>query len=192
MKALITLGFMGIGTTELLVIITVVALLFLVPYILYLVTLSGTIRLCAPHNRTIEPGLVWLVLIPIFGTIWNFIMVGRVADTIAAECRQRNIPLDEQRPAYNVGLAFCILTCCGWIPAIGGLCSIASLICWIVYWVRIARYKTILQQAQNYFGVQNMNPNVFQNQPNFPQQHNPYGNPNPYNNPDQPHNPNQS
>ena len=184
MNTLVALVFYGLGSVEI-GIIFFILLLVLAPYIIFLVMLSRTIRLCAPHNRTIEPGLVWLVLIPLFGTIWYFIVVGRVADTIAAECRQRNIPLDEQRPAYNVGLAFCILACCTWIPLIGGLCSIAGLICWIVYWVRIVRYKNILEQAQNYFGVQNVNPHVFHNQPGFPPQSNPYNNPN------QPHNPNQ-
>jgi hypothetical protein len=188
MKTLIALGYYGLGTTELAV-IAIVLLLFLVPYILYLVTLSSTIKLCANQNRSIEPGQVWLVLIPIFGLIWYFIMVGRIADTIAAECRQRNIPLDEQRPGYNVGLALCVLSCCGWIPVLGGFCSIAAFICWIIYWVRIYGYKTKLQNTPFGFG-HNPNPYPFPNQfpgqppqPNFPP---PPTNQNPYNNPNQP------
>lgn len=170
MRTQIILGFMGLGMTELLVILVVALLLGLLPVIFYLLTLSNTIKLCAEHNRKISPGEVWLSLIPLFGTIWNFIMIGRIADTLAAECRQRNIPTQEARPGYNVGLAYAILGCCGWIPYLGSIAGIATLVCWIIYWVRIAGYKKMLENQQFTFGQGN--PYQFPNQPNQPNQYN--------------------
>jgi amino acid transporter len=165
----------GLGSAEVAVIF-IVLLLFLVPYILYLVTLQNTIKACAEHNRRMSPGEVWLVLIPLFGLIWYFIMVGRIADTIAAELRSRNMPAEEERPGYGVGLTLCILSCCTWIPVLGGLASLGVLICWIVYWVKIAGYKRKLEDTQFNFG---QNPNQFSYSNQFTGQ--PYtGQSNPY------------
>jgi hypothetical protein len=162
MNEFLVLGMYGLGSAELLAIFFVLAL-FLIPYILYLITLQNTLKLCAPHNRTLTPGLVWLVLIPLFGHIWYFIVVNRMADSIAAELRQRNVPSREQRPGYSVGIALCILSVCSMIPVLGGLCSLAALVCWIIYWVRIHNYKKMLEDTTFQFGQGN--PYPFPNQP---------------------------
>lgn len=144
----------------------------LIPYIFYALTLSKTIKQCAIQNQKIRPGQVWLTLIPLFGPIWHFVVVARMADMLAAEFRLRNIQVDEERPAYNIGLAFCICGVLGWVqylgvPYISGLAGIAGLICWIIYWVRIARYKKLLEQQQFQFGQGNpyVFPDQFPNQP---------------------------
>ena len=45
------------------------------------------------------------------------------------------------RPTYEIGIAYCVLFCCGVIPLIGTFATIAGLVCWIIYWVRLAEYK---------------------------------------------------
>lgn len=155
----------------------------LVPYILYLVMISRTLKQCAPHNQRMTPGEVWLVLIPLFGIVWHFILVGRLADSIAAEFRQRNLRCEEERPGYNYGLWSMILRCCGIIPFLGIFASLTGIVFWIMHWVRIAGYKRALEQSQFQYGS---NPYGFQYQyqhyqqypqypqhpqyPNYPQQ----------------------
>ena len=123
-------------------------LLGLLPLIFYLITLQNTFKVISPQNRKMVPEQVWLVIIPIFGFIWQFIVVNRMADSLAGEFSDRGIHDDEARPGIKIGLAYCILSCCGIIPVLGYLASIAGLVCWIIYWVKIYNYKTRLKLAE--------------------------------------------
>jgi hypothetical protein len=172
-----------------LAIVGVIFLVTIVIAIFYLLTLSRTLALCAPQNRTIQPGQVWLMLIPLFGIIWNFIMVNRIADTLANEFRMRNIQSNEQRPGYQAGITMAICGAIGIIPYIGSIAGIVQFIMWIIYWVKMSGFKTQLEQTPFQFSTMNANPNNYQyqnqnygyQQPQQPQQYgNPYSN-NPYN-----------
>ena len=59
--------------------------------ILFLLTLSKALRRCAPENRTMEPGMVWLYLIPIFNLYWQFVTVNRVSESLKNEFYARGI-----------------------------------------------------------------------------------------------------
>lgn len=133
---------MGIIAAFILIIIA--SAIFLTPVILYLLTLQNTLKKVKKKNRTIEPGQVWLNLIPLFNIVWQFIMINRIADSLKAEFSERNISIKEDRPGAQIGVAYCILNLCGFIPMLGGLASIAGLVCWIVYWVKISNYKNQL------------------------------------------------
>jgi divalent metal cation (Fe/Co/Zn/Cd) transporter len=122
------------------VMILIVLVIGLIPCIFYLLTLQNTLKAIAPENRKMEPGQVWLMLIPIFGNVWNFIVVNRMADSIQAQLNKAGVSVTS-RPAHGVGIAMCVLFCTGWIPVVGGLGSVAGLICWIIYWVKISEFK---------------------------------------------------
>jgi hypothetical protein len=136
---------MNYGTTEIFLIVIVFGLLF-VPPIFFLRTLQNTLKEIHIENRKMQPGAVWLVLIPLFGFVWQFIVISRMADSLKIEFARRNITLDEKRPAYSIGLSYCILCCCSIIPLVGSLAKIAGLVCWIIYWIKIKDYKSRLQQ----------------------------------------------
>ncbi len=129
------------------IIILIAIAIGLIPVIFYLLTLQKTLKAVSPENRKMPPSNVWLVLIPFFGLVWQFIIVNRIADSLKAEFEKRNIKVEEDRPGYSIGLAYCILYCCGIIPFLGILAAIAGLVCWIIYWVKIADYKNKLEQA---------------------------------------------
>ena len=120
-------------------------ILFIVPFIFYLVTLQKTLKAISPENRKLAPSQVWLLFIPLFGILWHFMMVSKIADSIRAESLVRDIELKESRPAYSIGLAMCILNCTSLLSEllgmIDGLSGVAFIICWIIYWVKIASYK---------------------------------------------------
>ncbi len=161
--------------------------------IFYFLNLQNTLKQCAPQNQQMAPGMVWLGLIPFFNYYWNFRIASAMADSLAAEYRMRGLNPSEERPGYQLGMAYAILTCCGvlqWIgiPILPQLAGLAGFVCWIVYWVRMSKYKNELMQHQFQFGMGNPNMNQFPNQ--FPGQPQPYqGQANPYMNQQQ--NPNQ-
>jgi hypothetical protein len=126
-----------------------VAVGMLIVFIFHLITLSRTLELCHPYTRKMNPGEVWMVLIPVFGVVWHFFVVGRLADSLAIEFRNRNLPVEEERPGYNAGLTALILLLCGGIIPVLGL--IAALIFLIRYWNQISEYKKRLEQHNAQF-----------------------------------------
>lgn len=122
--------------------------LILIPKIFYLITLQSTLKAISEENRKMPPNNVWLQLIPLFGIVWHFIIVKKMADSISAEANLKKIKIDEQKPAYNIGLAMCILNCFFIIPYLNILTGIASLICFILYWTKINSYKSKITSSQ--------------------------------------------
>jgi hypothetical protein len=111
--------------------------------VLYILTLQRAISRCAPQNRATSPEAAWLLLIPFFNMIWQFILYPRISETLEREFRQRNIPIEPQ-PLRTLGLAVAILHVCWIIPIIHIFSAIAGLICWILYWVKISDYSNQL------------------------------------------------
>jgi hypothetical protein len=130
----------SIGAPEIIVVCSVaVALLaLLVPTIIYLAALQKALQRCAPESRTMPPGQVWLMLIPLFNVFWQFIVVLRLASSLRNEFLRRQLPLAEPEPGKTLGLAMCVLIATSWIPILGMFTGPASLVCWILYWVKIA------------------------------------------------------
>lgn len=113
---------------------------FLILLVLYLLTLHRALGRVHESRRAMAPGLVWLNLIPLFGFGWHLYTVIMMADSFAREFEARNIP-HEGRPGLALGLSATVLLVAGAIPAVGVFAALAGLICWIVYWVRIAVFS---------------------------------------------------
>jgi hypothetical protein len=137
-----------LGVTEIMLIVLVVFGICLLPTIFYLLTLMNTLNLVSVKNRKMEPGMVWLILIPLFGIVWQFIVVNNIADSLRDEFKERNINVGEERPGSSIGLAYCILMVCSVVPFLGFLTGLAGFICWIIYWVKISDFKSKLQYSQ--------------------------------------------
>lgn len=124
-------------------------LITIVPAIFYILNLQSTLQAISPENRRMVPANVWLLLIPVFGIIWHFIIVNKMSESIKAESVNNNILITEVKPGYNIGLAMCILSCVSIIPVIGIFASLGGLVCWIMYWVKINTYKNLILEARN-------------------------------------------
>lgn len=120
------------------------AVFFLIPVIFYLITLQKTLEAIIPENRKMPPGQVWLLLIPLFNLIWQFIAVNKIAESIKAECERLHVPVNEDKPTYNIGTAKNILGFGGFVPAIGVVLNLAAVVCWIIYWVKVNEYKNLI------------------------------------------------
>jgi hypothetical protein len=120
-------------------------LLVLVPGILYILTLRNTLLKCSPQSRTIDPGKLWLLLIPIFNLGWHFVVVSNMSSSLSKEFALRGIPSKDHEPGKMLGLAMCILMVCP-IPLFMLLLMPAGLICWIVYWIKISGYSRALAE----------------------------------------------
>ncbi len=116
----------------------------LLPTIFYLLSLQKAFTRCRPQNRSMSPGMVWLLLIPFFGIIWHFFIIIGLSDSLEREFSERGKTV-EPKPGRSLGLAMCILNACSIIPYVGVLTSLASLVVWIIYWIKIVDYSSRLQ-----------------------------------------------
>lgn len=131
--------------TVTLLLVVGVALLF---QILFLLSLRNTLRRVSNDNRAMSADYVWFILIPFFGWIWFIYVVAKVRDSLRAEYRSRGW-LAEGDFGYSMGLAAAVLGIVtmiwAWVPwdlILAEFVLVAGqVICWIVYWVKIARMK---------------------------------------------------
>ena len=130
----------GAGIAGIFVVVLIVIAILLLPTIFYLLTLQKALNRCSPENRAMAPGMVWLMLVPLLNIVWHFFVVINVAKSLGAEFQKRGIA-EEPEPGKKIGLIMCILACCGIIPLLGILCSLGALVCWIIYWVKIAGFS---------------------------------------------------
>jgi hypothetical protein len=77
--------------------------------ILYLLTLQKALRRVSAPNRTMEPGMVWLMLVPCVNFVWQFHIATQVPKSLRNEFRARG---QDDRSDYGRGIALtnCILT----------------------------------------------------------------------------------
>ncbi len=136
-------------TGVMLVVLLVLCVVGLVIGILFLMTLSKALSRCAPENRTMEPGQVWLNLIPCFNIVWQFITVNRIAESLDNEFYARG---SNSRDDYgkSLGIWSCVLRLLGFIPFVGPFLSLGGLVCGIIYWVKIAGYSKQLDSRGGY------------------------------------------
>ncbi len=114
--------------------------LWLVIRYFYCRTLSVALRQCRPVNRTMEPGMAYLNLIPLFHLVWQFIAVIRVAESLKNEFYDRGWD-DREDFGRGIGMNFAGLSVGGLVPYIGGLFGLAALVCFVIHWVKIAGYN---------------------------------------------------
>lgn len=111
--------------------------------VFFILTLQKALKRCSLENQAMSPGLVWLLLVPFFSLIWIFFVVLKISESLHIEFQQRGISA-EPYPGKSIGLAFSILAACSIIPVVGMFTGIASLVCWIIYWIKIAGYSNQL------------------------------------------------
>ncbi len=78
--------------------------------ILFLLSLQSTLKAATPGNRRMQPGLVWIQLLPLIGLVYSFIVARKVSDTIVAEYRSKGQHLASTKPTYGVGVVLALFS----------------------------------------------------------------------------------
>ena len=86
-----------------------ISLLYLISCIFYFINLQQALTLCDKKNRNLDPGLVWLSLIPFFNWVCNWIILFRVKKSLMNEFNSRGLEIKIVRDAFVVGLTEMIL-----------------------------------------------------------------------------------
>ena len=109
--------------------------------LVYIAFLGSVLKKCSPPSRMMSPGLVWLLLIPLFSIVWNFFVVIALADSLGDEFRLRNIPTTDPKPGKSVGIAMAVCGACMIIPFVNILAILPEFILWVFYWVKMAEFS---------------------------------------------------
>src|SRR5271157_1358562 len=127
-----------------------VVLAILAPAIFFLLTLRKTLARCSEQSHPPSPGSVWLMLIPLVNVVYQFILVGHIAKSLGNEFTRRGIAEPNLRQVKSVGMLVCVLDILAQFPfgqiatGLQILIAITALICWIIYWVGIARFSRMI------------------------------------------------
>ena len=130
----------------------------LIAVIMYLVTLQTALGRVAPHNRRMEPGMVWLALVPCVNIIWKFMIAVHVPESLKNEFRERGRD-DGSDYGKSIALTGAIVDVAGGFlgnltsrfPGQGGTGNIIAvaalvlgLILFVVFWAKVANYSRML------------------------------------------------
>jgi heme/copper-type cytochrome/quinol oxidase subunit 2 len=93
----------------------IVAIATFVAMIFLYVRMSNALSECRPRNRQMEPGYVWLNLIPLFGIVWLILSIIRTSDSLTDELESRGMKV-EDNCGKTTGLIFYVTTLIGCLP----------------------------------------------------------------------------
>jgi len=171
----------GVGADEALGIICIVAgVVLLVVYtirIFYCLTMQKALSRVAPEHRTMEPGMVWLYLIPCLDIIWLFMIAIRVPESLGNEFRARGRD-DGSDYGKGIGITSAVVMLLSGVVSYGisaatggagpgagagggggagdiggclsGILSLIGLVLFIVFWVKVANYSGQLASSDSY------------------------------------------
>lgn len=117
------------------------AILGLICYLLY--TLQQAVP---PEHRRIQPGQIWLLLIPLFNLFWIFIVFLRIPESYQSAFAARGMP-HLGATEKSIGLAYAICAVCSIIPCLGLFAALASLVLLIIFLVKMFGLKSQLQSG---------------------------------------------
>jgi hypothetical protein len=92
------------------------------------------------EHRKIEPGLVWLLLIPLFNLVWNFFVFLRVAESYKSYFASVGQP-QKADAEWQLGLWYSICVACSIIPCVQYAAGPAALVLLIIYMVKMYGLK---------------------------------------------------
>lgn len=119
-------------------------LLMLIPFIFYLLSLQRCFNAVRPEFRPSVPvGLIWLALIPGLGVFVVLTAIVLLSSSLQKEDVARGTRSFGDG-GLAIGLATVILAFLSWIPFLGVLFALASLVCWIMHWIKVATFRGVL------------------------------------------------
>ena len=119
----------------------------LIVLIVWCMTMNKALDQVSKDIRKMEPGAVWLCLIPVFGFFWQFMVTNAVAYGVAEEFRVRFMFPKDSKPGMAMGLTGGILVCCSIIPLGGVGLGLVGLIFLIIQATKIREYNRALQES---------------------------------------------
>lgn len=98
-----------------------------------------------PEHREMEPGMVWLNMIPCVALVWNFFVFPKLSKSYRNVFTANGV-MDVGDCSEGLALAYAIVYACGIIPCVNYIAGPASLVIFIIYLVKAFEYKGRVEQ----------------------------------------------
>lgn len=125
----------------------VLVAIFSIPAILFCLSIQNTLKAIKPNNRKLPIYAGWLLLIPVFDIVWQFVVAVRLAKSIELELNDNGIL--KKQPTFYAGAALGIVQVCAYIPYLNDYTKYIWFVCFFIYWAGIAQYKRKLTDLQS-------------------------------------------
>ena len=124
------------GHPELLV-LPIILIALLIP-VLVAAALYFTFRRIPPQHHALSPGLVWLLVIPCFSAVWNFIVFTQLSRSLQRAYRAggRN---DVGDCGFALGIAYAVCVIGAALPILGCVVSVAAVVLLVIYLLKVDR-----------------------------------------------------
>lgn len=113
----------------------------------FLAAIQRALRRVSPENRRMEPGQVWLNLIPIFNLVWCTVTVERVAESLRNEFLAREMHSPRETYGRNYGLALLGLLATGVLFYPAFVTYPVALVYAVLYWRQLEGYAERLKSG---------------------------------------------
>jgi hypothetical protein len=101
---------------------------------------SNLFKAIPPEHRKQEPGMVWLMLSPLFNLVWIFFVFPRLSQSFKSYFDAQGVTTYGDCQG-QLALIYCILVCCSVIPYLGALAGLAALVILIIMLVKFNEMK---------------------------------------------------
>jgi hypothetical protein len=127
--------------------LAVIPVLVLVLGSSFLMAVVRVLHRVSPENRRMEPGQVWLNLIPVFNLVWATVTVERVAESLRSEFCERGMDDPDEQYGRRTGLTLLALLASGILFYPAFICYPVAFFYWIGYWRQMNRYAGRLKSG---------------------------------------------
>lgn len=123
--------------------------------VFYLLSLYKAMEAVPEDKRVFPSWFVWLMIIPIVGFVFAWIMEPfGIPKSFAAAAGDNQLMKNASNTLFGLGLAHMILVVC-WFLIINFAALFAAFIVWIIYWVKVVNFKnTYLLNPQPLTNIQ--------------------------------------
>lgn len=137
---------MLMGTATLFMILGMLAVSIAIAVVVILIIQSFYKRI-PPEHRQMEPGMVWLLLIPCFNLVWNFFVFPKLSDSFKSYFHSQGIT-DVGDCVRGLAMAYCITAVLCLIPCVNYIAGPVSLVLLIITLVKFNDLKNRIPAAQ--------------------------------------------
>ncbi len=93
-----------------------------------------------PEHRRMEPGMVWLLVIPCFGIVWNFFVFLKLSDSFKSYFDSQGV-MDVGDCNRSLALAYCIAAVLCIVPCLNYIAGPVSLVLLVITLVKYNELK---------------------------------------------------
>ena len=99
---------------------------------------AGFLKAIPEQHRRQTPGMVWLLMIPLFSCVWVFFVYPKIAESYKSHFDSVG-RTDVGDCGKNLAIAYCIVLCCSLVA--GALAVPAAFVIWIILLVKFSSLK---------------------------------------------------